>query len=180
MPPYPVWVINSTATLLQLVLSPKLLFWGPSPTWSDGVTYIDDRFFARWQLKCHTVAVEEHSSSASQVASTSVKFIATKSSLMLFNHFLLALPLFERDTRNRWHNLGTTAKQVVMVWACAAKRRQWLGEEMYGVWSGEFQIDQRGPGERWCKKTVKHVNWTGRMMWIIVDVVRKRPTHPKT
>jgi len=30
-------------------------------------------------------------------------------------------------------NLGTTAKQVVMVWACVAKRRQWLGEEMYGV-----------------------------------------------
>jgi len=23
-----------------------------------------------------------------------------------------------------------------MVWACAAKRRQWLGEEIYGVWSG--------------------------------------------
>jgi len=27
-------------------------------------------------------------------------------------------------------NLGTTAKQAAMVWA---KRRQWLGEEMYGV-----------------------------------------------
>ena len=37
----------------------------------------------------------------------------------------------------RWHSLGTTAKQVAMVWACAVKRRrQWLGEEMYGVWSG--------------------------------------------
>jgi len=22
------------------------------------------------------------------------------------------------------------------------------------------EIDQRGPGERLCKKTVKHVNWT--------------------
>jgi len=29
-----------------------------------------------------------------------------------------------RETRIRWHNLGTTAKQVAMVWACAAKRRQ--------------------------------------------------------
>jgi len=29
--------------------------------------------------------------------------------------------------------VGTTAKQVATVWACAAKRRQWLGEEMYGV-----------------------------------------------
>jgi len=33
--------------------------------------------------------------------------------------------LRERETRIRWNNLGTTAKQVVMVWACAAKRRQW-------------------------------------------------------
>jgi len=32
--------------------------------------------------------------------------------------------------------LGTTAKQAEMVWACAAKRRQWLGEEMCAVWSG--------------------------------------------
>ena len=28
----------------------------------------------------------------------------------------------ERETRIRRHNLGTTAKQVVMVWACAAKK----------------------------------------------------------
>jgi len=27
------------------------------------------------------------------------------------------------------------SKTGAMVWACAAKRRQWLGEEMYGVWS---------------------------------------------
>jgi len=27
----------------------------------------------------------------------------------------------------------TTAKQVVMVWACVAKRRHKLGEEMYGI-----------------------------------------------
>jgi len=33
-----------------------------------------------------------------------------------------------------FHNFGTAAKQVAMVWACAAKRRQWLGEKMYGVW----------------------------------------------
>ena len=33
----------------------------------------------------------------------------------------------------RGQNLSTTAEQVVMVWACAAKRRQRLGEEMYGV-----------------------------------------------
>jgi len=39
----------------------------------------------------------------------------------------------ERETRNRWYNLGTTAKQAAMVWACVAKRRRWLGKEMYWV-----------------------------------------------
>jgi len=34
-----------------------------------------------------------------------------------------------RETRIRWHNFCTTVKQVLMVWACVAKRRQWLGEE---------------------------------------------------
>ena len=38
-----------------------------------------------------------------------------------------------RETRNRGHNLGTTAKQAAVVWACAAKGRQWLDEEVYGV-----------------------------------------------
>jgi len=27
-----------------------------------------------------------------------------------------------REIRNRWQNIGTTAKQAVMVWACVAKR----------------------------------------------------------
>jgi len=43
------------------------------------------------------------------------------------------------ETRIGWHNLGTTAEQVVMVWACAAKRRQWLGKEMYVAWGGVCQ-----------------------------------------
>ena len=40
-----------------------------------------------------------------------------------------------RETRYRWHGIGITAEQAALVWACAAKRRRWLGEEMYGVWS---------------------------------------------
>ena len=39
----------------------------------------------------------------------------------------------EFQERVERHNLSTTAKQAAMVWACAAKRRQRLGEEMYGV-----------------------------------------------
>jgi len=44
-------------------------------------------------------------------------------------------------------NLGITAKQVAMVWACVPKRGQWLAEGMYGVWSGESSgtwIEQGG------------------------------------
>jgi len=29
--------------------------------------------------------------------------------------------------------------------------------------------DQRGPGERLSKRTVKHVDWTQRMLWIVVN-----------
>ena len=42
----------------------------------------------------------------------------------------------EREIRNRWYNLGTTAKQSAVVWACVAKRRYQLGAEMYGIWGG--------------------------------------------
>ena len=31
------------------------------------------------------------------------------------------------------------------------------------------EVDQRGRGERLCKKIAKHAVWTGRMLWIIVD-----------
>ena len=45
-------------------------------------------------------------------------------------------------------NLGTTAKQIAIVWACAAKRRQRLGEEIYGVWSGGCRPKGR-PKKTW-------------------------------
>ena len=32
------------------------------------------------------------------------------------------------------------------------------------------EVDQRGHGERLCKKIAKHVIWTTRMLWIVVDV----------
>jgi len=31
------------------------------------------------------------------------------------------------------------------------------------------EVDQRKLGERLLKKTVRHVNWTGRMPWIVMD-----------
>ena len=43
---------------------------------------------------------------------------------------------------------------VAKVWACVAKRRHWLGEEMYGVWSGKFQTKRKTKEdlERGCAK----------------------------
>jgi len=42
------------------------------------------------------------------------------------------------------------------------------------IWSMKWRApnqekDQRGLGQRLRKKTVKHINWTGRILWIIVD-----------
>jgi len=54
-----------------------------------------------------------------------------------------------------WYNIDTTAKQVVMVWACVAKRRHWLGEEMYGV---EYEVEgskPRGISQRTWKEVVQ-------------------------
>jgi len=45
-----------------------------------------------------------------------------------------------RETRIRWCYLCSTAKQVAMAWVCAARRRQWVGEEMCGVWSWGCQV----------------------------------------
>ena len=45
------------------------------------------------------------------------------------------------------------AKQVAMVWACVAKRRHWLGEEMYRRWRAPDQeVDQRGLGHEVVQK----------------------------
>ena len=58
-----------------------------------------------------------------------------------------------------------------MVWACDAKRRM-IG--LRNVWSMKLrfpdqELDQRGPGETLWKRTVKQVNGTRRMLWIVVD-----------
>jgi len=42
------------------------------------------------------------------------------------------IPTPSKQLRQRL-GIDTTEKQVAMVWACAAKRRHSLGEEMYGI-----------------------------------------------
>jgi len=76
-----------------------------------------------------------------------------------------------------WESLGLSGIILVlqqnrlMVWSCAAKRRQWLGEGnvLSMKWGVPGQdVDQRKLGERLWKKTARHVNWTGRMLWIVI------------
>ena len=57
----------------------------------------------------------------------------------------------ERDTRIRCHNLSTTVKQVAMVLACVAKRRQLLGEE-----SVDYEMEGARPRGR-PKKTWRKI-----------------------
>jgi len=47
-----------------------------------------------------------------------------------------------------------------MVWACVTKEaNDWVKKCMeYEVESPYQEVDQRGLGERLCRKTVKHVN----------------------
>jgi len=52
------------------------------------------------------------------------------------------------------------------------KRKTMIGCK--NVWSmkrriPDLVVDQRGLGERLCKKTVKHINCTKWMLWIVVD-----------
>jgi len=69
-----------------------------------------------------------------------------------------------------------------MVWACAAKRRQWLGEEMYRIWGGDSGPRGRPKGtwRQVVKKIAKHVIWTGRMLWIVVDGTRRPASADRT
>jgi len=45
----------------------------------------------------------------------------------------------------------------------------WVKKCMNEVEGSRPKKDQRGPGQRLWKRTVKHVNWTKRMLWIIAD-----------
>ena len=54
----------------------------------------------------------------------------------------------------RWHSIDIAAEQAALVWACAAKRWWWLGEEMNGVWSWGFKtrVKTKEDLERGCSR----------------------------
>jgi len=54
-----------------------------------------------------------------------------------------------------------------MVWAGVAKRRHWLGEEMYGIWGGGLRTKK--DMDRGCAKRLPSMQFERRMLWIVVD-----------
>ena len=69
----------------------------------------------------------------------------------------IILILQQNRLRWYWHGLWKEdTDRVKKVW-----NMRWRAPDQ--------EIDQRGRGERLCKKIARHVIWTERMLWIVVD-----------
>jgi len=62
-----------------------------------------------------------------------------------------------------------------MVWACAVRGGQWLGEELYGVWSGGCWTGG-GPGKSWTE-VVQGFCWA--YVWNVVIILASIRRHRK-
>jgi len=62
-----------------------------------------------------------------------------KSVVCCFRNIFITKPSHWVTTAKQVSSLWGITGFIGMVWACVAKRRQWLGEDVYGVWSGGFQ-----------------------------------------
>jgi len=80
--------------------------------------------------------------SSTQIISAYAPLVTTalhsQTPLALLNGFI-TFSGFRSGSFLFWYNLDTTAKQDAIEWSCVAKRRRWLGEEMYGIWGGGLQ-----------------------------------------
>jgi len=56
-----------------------------------------------------------------------------------------------------------------MCWLLREDTDWWRNECSMKWRAPDQEVDQRGHGERLCKKIAKHEIWTGRMLWIVVD-----------
>jgi len=54
---------------------------------------------------------------------------------------------------------------------CCEKKTLIGWRNVWNMWwrAPDQEVDQRGHGERLCKKIANHSVWTGRMLWIVVD-----------
>jgi len=67
--------------------------------------------------------------------------------------------------------LGLNDTILVLQQTVCCKKKTMIGWR--NVWSMKWrvsdqEVDRRGLGQRLCNKSVKHVNWTGWMLWIVV------------
>jgi len=61
------------------------------------------------------------------------------------------------------HSTALAAATIVTVRVSVCKHQH------NSVFTGHFNSPGRGHGKRLCKKIAKHVIWTRRMLWIVVD-----------
>jgi len=77
---------------------------------------------------------------------------------------------WERETRIRWQSRYCSKTGWDGMGMCCKKKTMIAWRN---VWSMKLrvpgqEVDPRKLGERLWKKTVRHVNWTGRMPWIVM------------
>jgi len=69
------------------------------------------------------------------------------------------------------HSILATAEcYLSVIYSFLLVRNQW--KLQFAFLTDVFrcqEVDQRGHGEMLCKKLVKHIIWTGRMLWIVAD-----------
>jgi len=74
--------------------------------------------------------------------------------------FCVAVILILNQNRLWWYGHVLQKKKTLIGWRNVFNMR-WRAPDQ--------EVNQKGRGERLCKKIAKHAVWTGRMLWIIVD-----------
>jgi len=81
------------------------------------------------------------------------------SHLSLLSVILYQLPPSSMFNLHAWQSFCTTSVQVLFG----------LPLGLATSWPGTQEVDHRKLGERLWKKTDRHVDWTGRIRWILLD-----------
>ena len=82
------------------------------------------------------------------------------------------LHCIKQNSHRTSHDHGSQERVFSMIMGRCCKKKTLIGWR--NVWNMRWraphqEADQRGHGKRLCKKIAKHVIWTGRMRWIVVD-----------
>jgi len=87
------------------------------------------------------------------------------------NQLDIAGCLHDQLSESWCHSILVTAERYLsVIYSFLLVRNQW--KLQFAFLTDVFrcqEVDQRGHGEMLCKKLVKHIIWTGRMLWIVAD-----------